>query len=479
MDEKIIFELTQSIDKNRKTPIYTQLADALRILIESRALKPNNRLPSIRALADALDINNLTVKNAYNVLLAKGLAYALRGSGTYVADVTLSSHKLPTRSIESEGIQQAPPLDGVVNFASTSTNTALFPVDEFKEHFNRVLDRDRGNAFEYAFSQGYEPLRDALCAYMSQFAIQTTVERVHIISGAQQGVDVVAKALIRLNDAVIVEEPTYSGAVGAFQMHGAAVFAVEIQSDGADLEKLTALIQIKRPKLLYLMSYYQTPTCACYSMEKKLRILELAEKFDFYIIEEDNQSDFCYENPAPPIRPLKAFDTKNRVIYIKSFSKLLMPGLRMGFMVLPKAAHNAVLGAKLSTDIETSGFIQRAFELFLTSGGFARHINKMRQVYKTRYQIMDNALTEMLQNVDYQRPNGGLSFWLPCPEGVSSEDFCAKIYERGAIAAPGALYAVSNSDIPFVRLTFANIENHRIHGGVVAVSEAYRASERE
>jgi len=471
--EAIYDEIKKRIDRQTAQPIYKQLADAVFYCVETGIIKSGDRLPPIRGLASALNVNSVTVVNAYKVLENQRVVYSITGSGFYVAEAS---------NVENETVAILPSFGKstpiitpqTVNFAKSSVSPELFPVDEFKEMFDRVLTRDKGSAFGYEQSLGFPALRESLCEYLDGFGIKTTGEKIQIISGAQQGVDTVAKALLKPSDCVLTENPTYFGAVGAFMSRSARVIGVDMENDGIDLNKLEMLVKLHRPKLLYVMTYFQTPTCVCYSIEKKRALIELAAKYDFYIIEEDNQSDFIYSETQSVV-PLKALDYKNRVIYIKSFSKLLMPGLKLGFAALPKPVLNMVTNAKYTTDIDTSGFLQRAFDLFIETGGLQRHIKRMRSVFKPRCQtLISNAQNKLTDYFSFEPPNGGLSVWLNAKENLklSSTEICKIAADNGVAIMPGDVFTIHEKSMRGVRLSFADVDETGIKLGVDRLAEA-------
>ncbi len=464
--EELLYRL--KLDKDSQTPMYQQLGDLICTLAEEGSICPNEKLPPIRKLASMLGVNNVTVVNAYKYLENKQVVYSIGGSGTYVSELALEDKPVISNNFLNKQLNvnaHAFDLSQIINFASGSVSSDLFPVDEFKQLFNTVLERDKGNAFGYEQIQGFYPLREEICKYALSFGIKSTPDRIQIISGAQQGIDLIAKAILSPGDVVLVENPTYYGASGAFLSRGAKLVNVEMEEDGININRLTALVKAYRPKLVYVMPYFQTPTCVNLSLEKKRKLLELSNKYNFYIIEEDNQSDFNFTDEE--ITPLKALDYKNRVIFIKSFSKILMPGLRLGFIILPKAVLERVLTAKYTTDIETSGFIQRAFHLFINSGDWDKHISQMVGMFRNRYYKMAFVANKYLKNrLEFAVPSGGLNFWFKLPGGMLSSDFCNMLVKEGVIVYPGSIFSPDGSDVPYIRLSFANVEEQMIDEGV-------------
>ena len=455
------------IDKSGDIPLYQQLSEQITLLIEQGEIKPNEKLPPIRKLAEALNVNNVTVVNAYKHLENKKIVYSHVGSGTFVSEIKLSELPEPVlKNQYSAGFSIDFDIQNAINFAKSTVNPDLFPVNEFKAAFNEVLDRDLGNAFSYQESQGYMPLRSEICKDLLKYNIKTSEDKIQIISGAQQGIDIISKSMLGIGDVVFVEKPTYYGALGAFASRGAQIIEIDMQPDGMDMDRLESLLKVMRPKFIYIMSYFQTPTCYSYCLDKKYRLLNLAAKYDTYILEEDNQNEFIYNNED--IIPVKALDYKNRVMYVKSYSKSIMPGLRIGFMALPKKILNHVLSIKYTTDIATSGFIQRAFELFLSSGGYDRHIRQMREIFKVRYNTAVKAIDTYLDPyVTYIPPQGGLNLWLTLKDKtMSSESLSQKLLKENVIITPGSLYSAESANTPSFRLSYAGVDNAYISLGI-------------
>jgi DNA-binding transcriptional MocR family regulator len=449
------------LKKESETPLYRQLSDILCELIEDGRLEPETKLPPIRTLAKMLKINGITVVNAYKYLENRKYVYSLVGSGTYVSGMREVALPIPILKNEYNATRAVSgDLGQYINFADTATLSSLFPVDAFKQAFEAVLTRDGGSAFDYQDSQGYAPLREILCQLLESVAIKSSPDQIQVISGAQQGLDILAKVLLNPGDTFLVEHPTFYGAVGAFTSRGTRVTEIPLEPGGPDPEQLEMLIKANKPKAMYLMPNFQTPTGISYSPVRKRQVLELAYKYGIYIIEEDSQNDFYYDNKRTPI---KALDYRNQVIFVKSFSKVLMPGLRMGFMVCPKKMN--VAAVKRNTDIATSGYIQRAFDLYLRSGGYEQHIKHMRAVYKRRYVKTLAAAEKHLTGVTiFEPPNGGLSLWFTVKNTARDiESLCTGFLQQKVIVSPGSLFSAHK---PAFRISFAAVPEALIDEGI-------------
>ncbi|MFW5647972.1 MAG: PLP-dependent aminotransferase family protein [Candidatus Alkaliphilus sp. MAG34] len=462
--------------KDKGEHLYVQLYKAIKKLIVGGKLDNEEKLPPIRKLAKDLNVNNVTVVNAYHVLEQEGLVYKKMGSGTYVSPDLLAyayeeqgiSDNLGSLSFIEQGQIQIQ--KNTINFASATPMSELFPVDDFKQALNEVLDRDRGHAFDYQESQGYFPLREALIKYVQEYNIFANVESIQIISGAQQGIDIIAKALLNYDDAVIIESPSYTGAIASFKSRGAQIVDVKLLDDGIDIEDLDRKIRIFKPKFLYLMPNFQNPTGISYSRDKKDKIIDLCKQHGIYIVEDDYLSDLNFYSRDNTT--LKSLDINNElVIYVKSFSKIFMPGLRLGFLIAPSVFYEHLLFAKHSSDISTSGLLQRALEIYFTRGTWKEHIEYMGEKYRDVFNLMlKNIEKHMPPEVDFIYPQGGVNFWFKLPEGISSRNLYEEAIKENVAIAPGNLFFVHQNDDRHFRLSIASVNDDEIERGIIIIS---------
>lgn len=459
--DKII--LNKDLDK----PLYVQLYDKIRSVIEDDRLS-DDKLPSIRKLSKNLGVNNVTVINAYKLLEQEGYVYSIEGSGTYIK--RLVSDEIP---YEEDGNMELM-LSGIlpiskrsINFASVSPTPDLFPIEEFKEALVEVLDRDRGLAFLYPEINGYGPLRESISKFLLEnYNTRVNVDQILITSGGQQGLDLIAKTMINQGDVVFVENPTYSAAFTAFKSRGAKIIGIPMMKDGMDLDVLKNLLKRQKPKFIYIMTNYQSPTTFSYSEEKKKELLQLAMEYDFYIIEDDFLTDLYFDDHIKS--PLISLDKLDKIVFIKSFSKVFMPGVRIGFVTLPNRLLKGIIKAKHSTDISSSSYLQRAFDLYLRKGFWRNHIAKIRKVYSEKYNIMISELERLKRfDIEYTRPNGGLSLWLKLPENVDGIEFYKQCMENNLSLVPGKVFFIDNSLYNnYIRLSYGSVDNEEIIEGI-------------
>ncbi|MEW6723828.1 MAG: PLP-dependent aminotransferase family protein [Bacillota bacterium] len=468
------------LDRDSALPLYLQLGQALIRQIEAGKLRPNDQLPTIRRLARELAVNPVTVVSAYRLLEEKGYVTARVGSGTYVNPLA------PWREGRRVGRERLVPSGegeellaevqgetdgGQYDLASASIPPELFPVESFRAALNEVLQRDGGHAFSYQGTMGYLPLRQTIRSFIAEeYGIEAEEQEIHVVSGAQQGIDIIARTLLDLQDVVGVESPTYPGAADAFRARGARIMELPMADDGPDLDEVEARLRSRPPRLVYVMPHFQNPTGISYSLEKKRALLDLAGAHGFLIVEDDSMNDLYYrEKPVP----LKALDRSGRVIYIKSFSKVFMPGLRLGFVVAPAALGRRLAETKQYTDITSSGLTQRALDLILRQGLLTSHLQEIRQLYSARWEMVKSALARHLpREVRYTSPDGGLLFWASLPEGFYSMHLYGEAHKRGLRLVPGDFFYPDRRPVAGFRLSYARLAPGQIDQAIQELAEA-------
>ena len=476
---------TLTLDKSLPTALYSQLYTYLKSMIVEGTLLSDFRLPSIRELSKVLNINQITVVTAFKQLEREGYISSKPGSGSYVTKILpLSSNERQAESImitdelynqDDLSLMNSGQInlnEHTINFASATPTPDLFPVEDFKVVLNEVLDRDKGNVFGYQDSQGFLPLRESICGILHNRQIHCPPENIQIISGAQQGIDIISKAFLRQGDYVVTESPTYTGAIAVFKSRGAEIADIEINEEGLNLSHLEHTLKKYKPKLIYTIPSFQNPTGYSYSAYKRTEILKLAEKYDAYIIEDDYVSDLDFEEKN--FSPIKAQDCNDRVIFIKSFSKIFMPGLRLGFMISPSNILGNILEAKHTTDISTSGLLQRAFDLYIRSGYWDKHFQFMFKVYKERYDtLVKNLENNLPEAFSFYKPGGGLNIWINTPYGFPVNSLFKNAAANNIVFAPGKIFYSGNvpQRLNNLRLSFASVCNDEIEAGIKTLCE--------
>lgn len=455
-----------TLNKNIDTPLYIQLYEKIKMLIEDEKIE-SEKLPSIRSLAKLLGVNNVTVVSTYKLLEKEGYVYSLKGSGTYIkkSPLAVESPFLEEEDMElmNSGILHLS--KDSINFASVSPTPDLFPIKDFKKTLIEVLDRDNGHAFLYPEITGYEPLRDSISKFlMDNYSTHVNKDSILITSGGQQGLDIIAKTLISPGDYILVENPTYSAALSAFKSRGAKVIGVPMKSDGIDINILKNYINRYKPKFLYIMTNFQSPTTYSYSEEKKRELMQLTDSSNLLVIEDDFLTDLYFKDKKTP---LKSMDRNDKVIFIKSFSKVFMPGVRIGFVTLPSHLFTKIIKAKHTTDVTSSGYLQRAFDLYLRHGYWQNHIDNIRKVYNRKYNLVTSLLDDLKKyGVSYTKPDGGLSIWLKLPSEIDSLDFYKECSENKVAIVPGKIFFINDESSNYIRLSFGAVDDDEITKGI-------------
>ncbi|MDF2672651.1 MAG: GntR family transcriptional regulator [Clostridiales bacterium] len=459
-----------NINKESEEPMYFQLYEKIKNLIENGSFKDDEKLPPIRSFAKKLGVNNITIINAYKMLEQKNYVYSKAGSGTYIRGIITNKYNnssISNVTLMEQGYTKTD--QNQINFSTSTPNPELFPVEEFKEVLNEVLIRDGGYAFGYQEPQGYYPLRESYKQYLYERGIDVLTEEVNVISGAQQGIDIISKALVNFNDTIIVESPTYSGALAAFKSRGANIIEIPILEDGIDCIELEAVLKTTNIKLIYVMTSFQNPTGISYSQDKKLQLLYLAQKYDCYILEDEYLSELRYYGESD--LPIKALDGGNKVIYLKSFSKIFMPGIRLGFLITPGKISNMVLSAKHSTDISTSSLIQRAFDLYFRKRKWVPHIEKIKNIYQNRYDIIVEGLRKSYDFIHFSEPKGGIHIW--AKTDIDSSILYAAAMDMGVLITPGRIFYIDDRESNYFRISYAGVQENEILSGLEMLKSAY------
>jgi 2-aminoadipate transaminase len=357
---------------------------------------------------------------------------------------------------------------GIISFAGGLPSPRTFPVDAFAEACARVLRDDGPASLQYAASEGYGPLREAVAAFLPW---PVDPSQVLITTGSQQGLDLVAKVLIDTGSRVLVETPTYLGALQAFAPMEPEVVSVASDAEGVLLQDLAA----KRAdaRFLYLLPNFQNPTGRTMSEPRRQALAALARELSLPIVEDNPYGDLWFDTPPPP--PLTARHPEGS-IYLGSFSKVLAPGLRLGYVVAPAALAPKLLQAKQAADLHSPSFNQRMVAEVLRDGFLERHVPTIRALYRSQRDAMLAALAREMQGLDMQwnTPDGGMFLWARLPAGVDAVALLPKAVERGVAFVPGAAFYAGASDARTMRLSFVTASPQEIDAGVAALAAVIR-----
>ena len=362
---------------------------------------------------------------------------------------------------------------GIISFAGGLPSPRTFPVTAFARACEQVLRTDGQGALQYAASEGYRPLREAVAA---QLPWGVDPEQVLITTGSQQGLDLVAKVLLDPGSRVLVETPTYLGALQAFAPMEPEVVGVPGDAEGPDLAELAA--RRSGARFLYLLPNFQNPTGRSLSEERRQALVQTARELALPIVEDNPYGDLWFEAPPPP--PLAARHPEG-CIYLGSFSKVLAPGLRLGYLVAPPSVLPKLLQAKQAADLHSHGFNQRMVAEVLRDGFLDRHVPTIRALYRSQRDAMLQALEREMQGLDvrWNTPDGGMFLWARLPAGMDAIGLLPKAVERGVAFVPGAPFYAGNPDPRALRLSFVTATPEQIATGIAALAATIRDTLRE
>jgi GntR family transcriptional regulator/MocR family aminotransferase len=478
------------IDRQHDTPLYQQIETYLRQSIVAGALAPTTRLPAARQVAQDLGVSRITVENAYAALESDGLVERRIGSGTYV----LPPGELPSGgssgntdwplwqrdALSTAGLAQADAQAGLAALARHPNPIAFtgfgdprrFPVDEFYKAIKDVMRRDGIAALEFDDRHGYGPLRTTIAHVLASQGVQAQADSVLITSGSQQALALVAQILLKPGDVVLLESPTYDLALDLFRAQRVKLVGCPIDAAGMQVEQLEPLLQQHHPKLIYTIPNFQNPTGACLSLPRRRQLIALADRYNIPILEDDFVGDLRYEGRVQPA--LKALDPGGRVIYVGTFSKLLMPGLRVGFLVAEGPIFDLLAQLKRVNDLMTSTLTQRALEVYVTVGRYQAHVRRSCQVYRRRRDAIIKAIgRELPAGAQVVSPQGGLFVWLRLPEGASAVRLLPLAAEEGVAYAPGPRFFPQPAEGErYLRLNFATQTPEDIDEGIRRLARA-------
>jgi len=358
---------------------------------------------------------------------------------------------------------------GIISFAGGLPSSKTFPVTEFAAACAKVLEQDGRAALQYAASEGYGPLTQMVA---DRLPWKVDPAQILITTGSQQGLDLVAKILIDAGSRVLVETPTYLGALQAFTPMEPAIDSVASDDEGVDIADLASKVGTgaDKARFLYVLPNFQNPTGRTMSEARRAALVAKAAELGLPLIEDNPYGDLWFDQ-APPA-PLTSRNPEG-CIYLGSFSKVLAPGLRMGFIVAPKAIFPKLLQAKQAADLHSPGFNQRMITEVMQGGFLDRHIPTIRALYKTQRDAMLAALAkDMPGDVTWNAPDGGMFLWARLPEGMSAQELLPLAVDKGVAFVPGAAFYNDHGDPRTMRLSFVTPNEDEIRKGVAALAAA-------
>jgi 2-aminoadipate transaminase len=400
-----------------------------------------------------------------------------------------SRYALRTKGIKRSAIRELLKLTQnpeVISFAGGLPASDLFPIERFKESCRKVLEQNAAPGLQYGETEGYKPLREMIARHISRYGIKAQTENILITTGSQQALDLIGKLLINAGDRVLVEAPTYLGALQAFNLYGAEYISVPCDEDGLRSDLLEASLR-SGPKFMYVLPNFQNPSGTTLPEERRRALVMLANRYGIPIVEDDPYGQLRYESEH--LSPLVVLDRENvprdggyslgNVIYLSTFSKTLAPGLRLGWVVAPPEVIAKLVQLKQGSDLHTSTFAQIVAYEVARDNFLDEHVKRLRIVYRERRDVMLEALGQYFPSeVIWTRPKGGLFLWATLPNGMDADELFHEALKQNVAFVPGDSFFAPDGQgqesSQHLRLNFSHARPEEIREGIRRLSVAVK-----
>ncbi|KDR95519.1 DNA-binding transcriptional regulator, MocR family, contains an aminotransferase domain [Peptoclostridium litorale DSM 5388] len=440
-----------SIDKHKKEPLYKQVASGITDKILSGELSLNMRLPSVRELSNMLGLSHMTIVKAYELLEKDRMIVKIHGKGVFV-NSSVSGQDPGAEMISAwySSIEDYQPRGLTLNLLKNTLSKKKFNMSysmlcesqSFKPNdmLSNLISMQPDSLLAYTDTSGDPALKGAFSSYVSKYrGFELPQDNMIVVSGTQQGLSLMASVFTSSKDLVMVESPTYTGAIDAFKSSGALIKPLDVSSPRALINNVLRQCDQRPPKFIYITPNYSNPTGYCLSKTERLELLDIADAFNFHIIEDDPWGEIPFEKET--VLPTKAYDSNERVVYLKGMSKVFGAGYRVSFLCASKDIVRAVEKAKAQQDLGTSLLSQRLMAQVIASGRVDAHIKSIGAFIRKRMSITEKIFKESLdKDVTYSIPKGGFNIWLRLPDNISTEEILfSQAGDKGISFLPGAI----------------------------------------
>ncbi|NOT66498.1 MAG: PLP-dependent aminotransferase family protein [Methylotenera sp.] len=475
------WDLNLRIVKSSGLAVYLQIAQQVIDEIQRGRLSPSAAMPGTRELAESLQVNRKTIVLAYDELIAQGWLTTEYRRGTFVSAMLprftqasiakartteFATPVLEKYSLSIDANEPAPH-SNIIDFNDGIPDTRLIPFETLAKAFRHALIAPvRTNKLGYGDPKGMLNLRLAIAAMLNmERGLNVEIDNICIARGSQMGIFLAARVLTKPNDYVVVENLSYPPAREAFRSCGANILTVGLDDHGIKVNELEALCKKHRIRAIYVTPHHQFPTTVTMAAERRLKLLMLAEQYDFTIVEDDYDHEFHFSHH--PVFPLASTNHNERVVYVGSLSKVLAPGLRMGYLVASKGFIDQCAAEVMLIDRQGNSVTESAVAELLVSGEIKRHIRRTFKVYNERRNVlMDLIRHELGDFVSFDAPNGGLAIWLRLNANINIEALVDKALQAQVRILPGSLFSAENININAIRLGFGSLNAAELATGI-------------
>lgn len=470
-----------SIVFNDEEPIYIQIENYIKNMIQNNMVAINGKLPATRELSKILGVSRNSVITAYENLEMEGILYTIKGKGTFIAakeSVDTQGWTVQWSEKVNHYGELAEELDIVkseipwqknfISFKTISPDGELFDIDEFKKSFLNRISIEGHKLLNYGYAQGYKPLIDYLLGYMENKGIERNNKDIIITNGFTEGLEMILTAYTNPGDTIVCENPTHNTSIKIMKVLGLNIVGVKMNEDGIDVDILEDKLKNGGVKFGYLTPSYHNPTGIVMKGEKRFKVYSLFKKYNVPIIEDGFNEELLYNSTH--ISPIAALDKGGSgVVYIGSFSKILFPGIRVGWIFGDKKVIDLLQSVKRCKNIHTSFLDQGILYEYLNSGSFEKHVKKVRKSYKERYEFAVKCINKYI-NPDFIWGEGALHIYIGI-KGIDSRELLNRCLKRNVIFTPGDIFEVDNSINNTLRLGLSRLTLKEIEEGIKIIGE--------
>ncbi|MEG1481551.1 MocR-like pyridoxine biosynthesis transcription factor PdxR [Clostridium sp.] len=469
---------------NNEEKIHIQIESHIKNEIEKGFLQKGSKLPSTREVSKILSISRNSVITAYENLEDEGIIESIKGKGTFVkiiskalkGDLTINWENMINnygkRCEELDIVKtELPWKKGMISFKSIAPDEGLFDLEEFKRSFLNAFSLEGDKLLNYGYAKGYKPLIEYIKKYMKNKGVSLDGMDVLITNGFTEGFDILLSALTSEDDIVACEEPTHNTAIKMMKTHGLNINPVKMNRDGIDTIELEKTLKECKPKFIYLIPSYHNPTGIVMKSDKRQEVYNICEKYKVPIVEDGFNEELLYSSShVAPIASLCS--NGNGVVYVGSFSKILFPGLRIGWIFGDERLINILESVKRERNIHSSFIDQAAFYKYMESGAFKKYMKKIRKHYKDKYNFTLLQINKYIPN-DYILGEGGLHIFIKL-KNVNGREVLKECYKRGVVFMPGDIFYNGNTGEDTIRLGFSRVSEEDIEEGIKIIGEVIK-----
>ncbi|WP_152401727.1 PLP-dependent aminotransferase family protein [Paenibacillus cellulositrophicus] len=441
--------------------LYEEIVQQFVQRIQKGLQPPGSKLPSIRSLSQDLGCSKNTILKAYGELEKKHWIYSVPQSGYYVVE---------------GGKSQGRPVDEhahrIIDFQAAGPDRHAMPYRDFQHCINQAVERYKEEMFSYSDVQGLYSLRVQLARHLQGLQVFTVPERIFVVTGSQQALHLLlALPFPNAKHRVCVEQPTHPGMMESLRQLGISAVGIEVGEGGINLKRLEELFKHNDIKIFYTVTRFHNPTGCSHTNAARRKIVELAQRYDVYIVEDDYMGDLDTDAKSDP---MFAFDPSGRVIYVKSFSKVMLPGLRLGLAVLPDELHESFTRAKSAADVHSPVLMQGALEIYLQSGMFDMHIERMRQLYSRKAALLQEAYrTWLTELASFSQAASGFYSTITLPAPLKAVQVAEHLKHKHVLVDPAdRMYMAEAASNNVIRISVSQVKEEWIDEGVRMIAEA-------